>query len=105
MSLSVGSVTVNADATYSGTGLAKAIMDSEVAGWVEAFGTYFDGGGTIHPPGFFGPNPLKADIKREQYEALAAKSRELAAKLVPYLKANVVVRVDVDGDEYIGTIE
>lgn len=96
MSLSIGSITVNVDATYSGSGMAKAIMDSEVAGFESLFA------GIVW--GALG-SPLTLAVKRAQIEALAAKSRELASKLVPYLKDHVVVRITVDGDEYTGTIE
>lgn len=101
MSLQAGSVTVASDASYSGTGLAKALMDGYAVVWNVQ---------RARPPivGADGPvtsqmsdGPYVEAIKLATFKEWAALANALAGQIVAYITTHAVVHVG--GDE--GTIE
>lgn len=89
MSLSAGSVTVNPDATYSGSGMALALMDGEVA----AFNALWAGLEAILATI---PGANYSAWHLQNIQALATKCEAQATALVAYLTANTVVHVGSD---------
>ena len=84
MSLVAGSVTVNPDATYTGTGLALAIMT--------ALATTID---ARWPPDGTPGTPSK----RTMHDGLAESANALATAIVSHITANAVVTVPVSTNE------
>ncbi len=76
MALTIGSVTVNADGTHSGSGLTLAIFD-----------------GYVLPPANFSRCSLATKV--EAKTTLAARAQQLATSIVNHLIANGEVTVTI----------
>lgn len=75
MSLVAGTVTINPNGTYTGTGLAKTLMDAKVTSW--------------------DASPLPLPIRLTMYEAYRREAEATASALVAFITANAVVSVAV----------
>jgi hypothetical protein len=87
MSMQAGSVTVASDASYSGSGLAKALMDAHVA-TVEALVATQITASRI-PTTATSQAAMKLSIRH----TLAAQANAYASALVAYLQANATAHV------------
>ena len=93
MSLLAGTVTVSGvDASYTGTGLALAIMDAEVSDFALLLTSV-----NMPAASIAAANTLAFKLPRHQ--RFKAKSEALAAAIVNHLTANAVITVSVAAND------